>query len=101
MKEYLDTFQTDEAIIERQVSKNVRMVKIAKFTWTYYVLKGIPVKYVSPRTKISHFLWEKHGLNGRKLKRWSDEKATSISNHPSLTEKKADDIASAYVQALA
>ena len=50
MKEYLDSFQTDEAIIERQVLKNVRMVEIARFIWTYYLLKGITVKIWKSRT---------------------------------------------------
>ena len=51
--------------------------------------------------EISHFLREKHGLRGKEMKRWSVEKAVSISNHPSLTEKKADDVADTYLQALA
>ena len=40
-------------------------------------------------------------LKGRELKRSSVGKATSILNHPSLTEKKADDVADAYLQVLA
>ena len=56
MKEYLEILQTEEAIIERQVSKNVKMVEIARFIWTYYLLKAIPVKYLSLKMKISHFL---------------------------------------------
>ena len=67
MKEYLDTFQTDETIIERQVSKNEIMVEIARFIWTYYLLKGIPVKYVSPKIKISHLLRKRHGQEAEKM----------------------------------
>ena len=43
IKEYLDTFQTDEAIIEMQVSGNVKMVEIARFIWIYYLLKDVRV----------------------------------------------------------